>query len=129
MSLRQYASLMLAGTALCWVVWIFVVGFLDPASAGWLGFGLFYAALFLALVGSFALLGLMIRGLLLQRESVLQHVAISFRQAFSFAFVVIAALFLQSKDILTWWNMGFLVLAVTLVEFAVLAIKRQPTSL
>ncbi|PJE75659.1 hypothetical protein COV04_03610 [Candidatus Uhrbacteria bacterium CG10_big_fil_rev_8_21_14_0_10_48_11] len=121
MALKQYATLMFIGTVLTWAAWILVVLFLDPLTAGWLGFSVFYLALYLALTGTFSLLGLLLRRLFFKNELVYRQVTISFRQAFSFSFLVIAALFLQSKQLLTWWNMFFLIAALTFLEFAVIA--------
>jgi len=112
---------MFIGTVLTWAAWILVVLFLDPLTAGWLGFSVFYLALYLALTGTFSLLGLLLRRLFFKNELVYRQVTISFRQAFSFSFLVIAALFLQSKQLLTWWNMFFLIAALTFLEFAVIA--------
>lgn len=121
MSLRQYVMLMLIGTLLCWGAWGLVVFTLDPTTAGALGFVLFYTALFCALLGSFALLGLGFRMIILRDDAIVRQVTLAFRQSFSFAFLAIAALVLQSQQLLTWWNMLFLVCAVTLVEIAVVS--------
>ena len=129
MSLKQYIILMLGGTLLCWAAWMLVVVFLDPASAGWLGFGFFYSSLYLASVGSFSLIGMGIRLLLVKESAAFRQVAVAFRQAFFFGFLVVAALFLQSKNIFTWWNMVLLVAALTLVEFAILILKRREPEL
>jgi hypothetical protein len=116
---------MALGTLLTWGAWVLVIFFLDPATAGWLGFTVFYLALYLALTGSFSLLGLVLRHYILKNELIYQQVTISFRQAFSFSFLVVAALFLQSKQLLTWWNMVFLIIALTFLEFAVLAYQQR----
>ena len=124
MTLRQYLLFMLLGTLLCWGAWWLVVSALDPAAAGWLGFTLFYSSLFLALLGSFALIGLGFRLYILRSEVIFRQVTVAFRQAFSFAFITIAALFLQSYQLLTWWSMLLLVAAVTFVEFAVISLRQ-----
>ena len=123
MTLRQYVVLMTLGTFLCWGAWFLVVMYLDPATAGWLGFGFFYSSLFLALVGSFSLIGLGFRLYILQSEVVFRQVSVAFRQALSFSVLMTVGLFLESKDLLTWWNAVMLVLAVTLVEFAVISLR------
>lgn len=125
MTLTRYIILMLAATILCWVAWFLVVVYLDPDTAGWLGFGFFYLALFLSLVGSFALLGLGFRLYILRNELIFEQVSVSFRQALSFGALVIASLFLESKDLFTWWNELLLVLVLTFIEFAILILKRR----
>lgn len=124
MTLRRYIVLMAFGTILTWSAWGLVLSQFDPASAGWLGFSMFYVSLYLALVGTFSLLGLTVRRIIYSAELPYRQVAIAFRQSFSFAFLVVAALFLQSRDLLTWWNVLFLVVALTFLEFAVLAVRR-----
>lgn len=125
MTVRQYIAAMLGATLVSWGAWLLVVTSLDPASAGWIGFGLFYVSLFAACLGTFALLGLAVRVRVARHDPIVVQVTIAFRQAVSFSFLVLAALFLQSKDLLTWWNMLFLVVALTFVEFAVLALSRR----
>ena len=127
MSLRFYIILMVLGTAVCWGAWALVLIFLDPASADWLGFLLFYSSLYLALVGSFAIIGMGLRLLFAQSGGVFREVAIAFRQAFFFGFMVIAALLLQKEGLFTWWNMLLLAAALTLIELFFLAMRhRQP---
>jgi hypothetical protein len=125
MRLRLYVTFMLAGTVLCWTAWLLTVFFLDPTATGWLGFSLFYSSLGLSLVGSFSLLGMGLRLWLIPDDVVFRQVAIAFRQSFSFSFLVLSALFLQSQGIFTWWSMLLLLAALTLLEFTVLALKRR----
>ncbi len=125
MSLRQYILLMLIGTLLCWVAFGLVVSNLDPNNATWLVFGFFYLTLFLALVGTFALLGTGFRLYILRHEIVVRQVMIAFRQAFSFAFIIVMALFLQSQHVLYWWSLLLLVAALTFVELAILLRRRR----
>ena len=112
------------GTILTWSAWVLVLSQFEPTSAGWLGFTMFYASLYLALVGTFSLLGLTLRRIINPTELPYRHVATAFRQSFSFAFLVVAALFLQSRTLLTWWNTLFLITALTFLEFAILAVRR-----
>lgn len=125
MSVKQYSVIMFIGTIICWAGWWMVVSTFDPASAGWIGFGLFYASLFLALVGTFALVGLGLRLVLLRHDMILVQATLAFRQAISFALLAIIALFLQSKNLLTWWNGLLLVGALTLIEFMIVSMKRE----
>lgn len=129
MSLRQYIVLMLLGTMLCWGAWVLVLIYFDPDSAGWLGFGFFYGSLYLALIGTFSLAGTGLRLIFAKPGAVFRQVSIAFRQAFFFSFLVIAALFLMSKDLFTWWNMFLLVGALTLIEFAILVLRRREPEL
>src|SRR3989338_9316484 len=111
MSLKKYISLMIFGTVLCWIAFGLVVNNFDPDQQSWLVFAFFYTTLFLALVGSFALVGMIFRLYILRHDVVFRQVVIAFRQGLSFSFLVIAALFLESQKLLFWWNLLFLIVA------------------
>ena len=64
MTLKNYLLVMGFLTALCWGIFIFVANLIDPFITNWLGFSLFYLALFFALSGTIALLGFLFRFLL-----------------------------------------------------------------
>lgn len=125
MSVRQYVILMLLGTILSWLAFGMVMTNTSPDTAGVLGFALFFTALYVALVGSFALVGLVLRKIVMKSELPTRQVWVSFRQSFSFAILVVVSLFLESKDLLFWWNVLFLVIALSLVEVAVLLLQRS----
>jgi hypothetical protein len=116
---------MLVGTILAWGAFGGVTANTSPDSAGPVGFALFFVTLYVALVGTFALIGLVLRKLLMRSELPTKQVWISFRQSFSFALLIVVALFLQSKSLLYWWNVLFLVIALTFVEVAVLLLQKN----
>jgi len=117
MTLRQYLIFMAIGTALAWTAVGLVVSAVDPTAAVPLVFVIFYAALFLALTGTIALIAFGLRIALLREQLVVsRHVAISFRQAFLFSFILCLALFLRSKHLLNWWNGALIVIAISLLE-------------
>ena len=113
MTFRHYLFWMDLSTALCWIGVFSIVEIVDPSEAGLLGLLLFYAALSLALIGTFSMLGMIVRAALRRHEAVSRHVAISFRQSLLLTLLVIGALLLQSRSLLTWWNL--LLFAGTLV--------------
>lgn len=108
---------MLLGTLICWVAWALVIRSTDPATAPWFIFFFFYASLFLALLGTFTLLGFLWR-IWQQREAVvlLRHVRKTFRQGFLFAALVTGALALRAQGWLTWWSALLLLLVLVVVE-------------
>lgn len=116
MSLGHYIILMTVATGVCWGVWYLVIVFLNPMHADIVGFILFYAALTLALAGSFALVGLLLRSIFFRRELVFQRVAIAFRQGIFFALLIDGFLLLQSQRLLTWYTIAFLLIALTIAE-------------
>lgn len=124
MTLTRYLILMSLGTAIAWAAWMTVVNVVNPFDTDGVGYFIFYASFSLALAGSFALVGLLFRTLLLKQELMFQKVAISFRQGIFFAILIDGFLILQSQRLLTWYNIAFLVIGLTIAEFFV--ISRKP---
>ena len=125
MSLFRYLLLMFVATVLCWTAWLTVIQSVDPFDTDVIGYFLFYASLTLAIAGSFALIGLFFRAPLLKQELMFQRVAISFRQGIFFAILIDGFLLLQSMRLLTWYNIAFLIIGLTIAEFFVISRKPQ----
>jgi len=105
------------GTIICWVAWFFVLTGLDPNAAGFLGFLFFYTSLFLALIGTFSVIGFMIRRKILKDdELVFRHVKKTFRQGILLAALVLIVLFLLQIQLLTWWVAILLAVLYAVVE-------------
>ncbi len=124
MTLTKYLIFMGSSTLLCWGAWFLVVFFLDPENAGVIGLLAFYISLLLALTGTFFFFNFLFRHLFNKEAIVARQVGLSFRQAISFAIIVIGALFLQSRGLLNWGNILLLILALTLLEIFFVS-KRQ----
>lgn len=92
-----------AGTALGWLVWLAIVLWLDPASAGAIGFVLFFLALFLAVASTAAVIGFFLRRLLGSAIHPSHHVRPSLRQAILLGIFFDALLLLQLLRISHWW--------------------------
>lgn len=123
MTLRQYLVWMLLSTLLCWGGWFAVIATVDPTQSGWVGYALFYAALCLSLVGTFSLLGLSVRSLARKHEPVTRHAATSFRQSLLLTVLVAVALMLQSRSLLTWWNLAAFIATLTILEFFMISFR------
>ena len=117
MTLRSYLIIMAITTLVCWAAFIFILSTVNPQITNWLGFSLFYLALFLALSGSAAIIGFLIRFVGLRRELAFYSVKTAFRQSFLFAFLIIAILFLLAHNLFTWLNLFLLVIGLSLLEF------------
>ncbi len=115
---------MLVATILCWTAWYTVLVVVNPNDAGVFGHVLFYSTFTLSLMGTLALIGFSIRTVFLKQELAFQKVIISFRQAIFFTLLVDGFLFLQSMRLLTWYNVAFLIFALTVLEFFM--ISRRP---
>lgn len=117
MTLGQYLIGMSIGTVFSWAAWVIIIINLNPYSSGIIGLIAFYISLFLALVGTIALLGFFIRVWISRKEVIFAHVGTSFRQAILLAIILIGLLLLQSFGALNWWVALLFVSAITLLEF------------
>jgi hypothetical protein len=124
MTLRQYLILMTAGTSLSWIAVGLIVATVDPNKAPLAVFAVFYASMFLAMTGTFSVIGFLMRiGLLKQQLVVSRHVAVSFRQSLLLASLVVIAMYLASKSLLNWWNALIIVAGLTIFEFFFISAK------
>ena len=117
MTLRKYLLIMIIMTAICWGLCAYVIFSIDPEVTNWIGFSLFYISLFLALAGTFAICGFFIRFKLLKQLIAFRVVKEAFRQSFLLSLLVVASLFLLSKDLFSWVNLSLLIAALTILEF------------
>jgi len=127
MSLRSYIILMLLTTAACYLAFLAVIYFFDPQTGGILAISFFYASLFLALIGTFSLVGLITRIIFSSNQLVFKKVIISFRQGIWFALLVVISLFLKSMNLLVWKNFILLILAFSLLEIFFMSYKSKPS--
>lgn len=125
MTLKQYLILMSLCAIFCWAIWISVLYLIDPTEAGILGFVFFYLSLFLSLVGTISVIGLLFRMKWGKEELIFKTVFVSFRQAIMLSTLLVGSLFLKSKNLLTWWNAVFLILALTILEFFFVSYKKK----
>lgn len=126
MTFRQYIFSMFVGTLLSYISWAIVITSIDPLTAGFFGFTLFYLSAFTSLMGSLIIFSLLLRVYVIKRKLLLtKQVAISTRQAVLLAVVFVGALMLQSMKILNWWNTFFLVGGLTVIEFFIISLKRR----
>lgn len=117
MSLRYYLVLMSIGALICWLAWFFVLGSVDPTQAGIFGFLFFYASLFLALTGTFSVIGFLVKKIVLKKDQVIfHHVRSTFRQGMLIALLIIGGLILLQTKLLAWWSAILLILLFTFVE-------------
>lgn len=125
MTLKSYLAIMLLATLICWSAWAVVINSVNPETTNWVGFALFYASLFLAIVGTAAIVGFVVRFIALRQELVFRHVAVAFRQSFLLAVLVVGSLLLQSYRMFSWQNALYLVVAVTVLEFFLISYRRS----
>ena len=126
MNLKTYNIFMIIATAIAWLGFFIIINNFDPILGNWVVFTMFYAVLFLAILGSLSLIGYWWRRLLNRRKEMSRFlVSESFRQAIIFSAVAIIALWLQASRILTWWNILLLIVSATLLEFIIILFKQN----
>lgn len=117
MPLSRYLLIMTSATLLCWLTWFLTLFNVNPWEAGFLSFLAFYGSLFLALCGTLAIIGFVLRAWIFkQDEPHFRHVSKTFRHGLLFSSLIILALLLQSQRLLRWWSIILLVLLFTFLE-------------
>jgi len=74
-------------------------------------------ALFFALIGTFAIIGFVIRYIFKKDEFAFRQVRMSFRQALWLAVLLVGSLMLEAHDLLAWWNLLIFIGILTVLEF------------
>lgn len=126
MSLRAYLTLMAFGTLVAAATFFLVLFRVDPATAGPLGFSLFYLSLFFSVCGLVSILGFLARVAIHRDEMLSRLVGLSFRQAVLLAALGVGALALHARGLLSWWNSLLLIAAVTVAEFVFISLEKRP---
>ncbi|PIZ58608.1 hypothetical protein COY23_00330 [bacterium (Candidatus Torokbacteria) CG_4_10_14_0_2_um_filter_35_8] len=116
MTLRNYLLGIAFSTVLCAVAFIFVIFNINPEETNSLGFILFYTSLALTLVGSFTILGFILRRIVSKNEIIFAHVGVSLRQGVLLSICVIGILLLQSSRLLSLMTGGLLISSLSLME-------------
>lgn len=117
MSFRLHAFIMAGGSLLAWLAWLYVVVKFDPLKAGRPGHWLFYFSLGLALLGTFMILGALIRRRFSSSDTPLfREVRVAFRHAFLAAALITLLLILQGARWLKWWSGALILILGFLIE-------------
>lgn len=126
MTLKQYLIFMSVATLFAWIVFGLIILFTNPEESSALVHLAFYMSTFVALLGTFTLGGIFVRIKVLRNDSfILRKVGTSVRQSFLFSFLLTSALYLQSKSLLVWWNVLFLILALSILELFFISYRRR----
>lgn len=131
MPLKKYLFIMGFGALISWGALVLVILNIDPFTSGFIGPLSFYVMLFLALMGTFAILGFFVRAIFIRRSVLFRHIGVSLRQSVLFSFLILISMMLQANRLFTWWNAILLILGLALLEFFFLGrespkIQREP---
>jgi len=125
MTLKNYLLVMAVLTAICWGVFVFVARLVNPEATTWLGYSLFYSALFLSLSGTTALIGFIFRFVALKKELAFNLVKVAFRQSFLFSLFIVFLLILKSQHLFNWLNLFLLVIIFAVLELFLISYKKS----
>jgi len=124
MTLKKYLNLMAILAGICWLIFVASIFLMDPENVGFLGFLLFYYSLFLALLGSFSIIGFIIR-IRFIKGPVFQQVSISFRQSFWLSLIIVFLLVIKGLGLLHWWNFVIFVLILFGTEVLIILNRKR----
>jgi len=116
MTLKNYLWVMSILTILSWGLFLFVARMIDPTATNLIGFFLFFLALFVALTGTIALGGFLIRSAAKREEPAFTLVKKAFRQSFLFALFIVILLILKSQSLFNWLNLTLLIIIFSIAE-------------
>ena len=116
MSLKQYLLYMTTATIVAYIVFLSVIYYFDPFVAGNVAVGFFYASLWLALVGTFSIIGFILRHFFTHSKMAFREVLISFRQGIWLALLIIVSLMLKHAGIFSILSVALLILALAVLE-------------
>jgi hypothetical protein len=124
MTLRQFLILMTAGSALAWSALALIVSSTDPTEVPLAVVIVFGVALFLALTGTFSLIGFALRSMFGKEESVLsRRVIAAFRQGAILGGLLTAALFINARGGLGFTSAALLLTAAIFLELFFMTAK------
>lgn len=123
MTLRSYLITMIFATIICWTIFFFIAGTVNPETSNIVGFLLFYISLFLSLVGTAAIVGFLVRFVGLKRDLIFRSVKEAFRQSFLFASLIVASLILLSQNLFSTLNLFLLIIGISVLEYFLISNK------
>jgi hypothetical protein len=116
MSIKRYLILMGIASLICWLSLVTVVYCIDPTATTNVGYFCFYASLFFSLLGTFSLIGLIIRLAIKRHEIPFRNIGISLRQGLWFSIFITMSLAILGQKLFSWWSIGLLLLCLIILE-------------
>ena len=125
MNLKVFLTLIVLGTIISWSSFGLIIFYFNPEQTNFLGFGLFYLSLFLGLSGIIFLISDWLKAKIFKRQLLYYRLRNSIRHAVLFTILILAWVFLQSQDLLRWWNLLLLILILTTLEFFFMSYQKN----
>jgi hypothetical protein len=125
MQFKHYLIILSICCGLLWGAFISVLFLFSPFQSGFVSLLFFYLTLALALLGSFSLIGFVLRSISKKDEIAHKHVNVASRQSVLFTLLIIVALILQAGRWLEWWNLILLVVVTGFFELFFMSLKKK----
>ncbi|MCX6784467.1 MAG: hypothetical protein NTV81_00835 [Candidatus Komeilibacteria bacterium] len=126
MTVRKFLYILGLAAAITTLAFIGVVNIIDPTQASSLGFILFYLAFFVMLTSWLALVSFICRKIFTRVYlDPSENAQRSLRQSLWWSLIVVVAIYLQTKELLTWLNVALLVLFLAVIEFFILSLRKK----
>lgn len=116
MSLKKYLLLMSATTIVAYVLVAAIVYNFDPFEAGMVIVVFFYASVMLALIGTFSVLGFLLRHLLDRHGVIFRQVITSFRQSIWLSLLLIINILMYQRGVFSMLTVTLLIIALGILE-------------
>jgi len=113
------------GTAIIWAAWFLVLISIDPFTAGFFGFAIFYATLIGGLIGLITTIATLIRAWHHPDRSIEDVVTTSLRQAIILSLLTFCALLLSRYQLLSWLTIIGLIFITAVLELGFI-IRKKP---
>lgn len=117
MTLKKCLLTMTGLTLLSWSIFIFLITIISPETANGLTLFLIYFSLFLSLSGLITIISFLIRKKINKKEMPFYSIKTSFRQSFSFSFLIVSTMFMLSQNLFSWFNILIIIIILSIIEY------------
>lgn len=126
MTVKRFLYILIVAAIVTSLAFFGVLNIVDPGQSSYLGFILFYAAFFVVLTAWLTLVSFICRRIFAKVHlDPSENAQRSLRQSLWWSLIVIIAVYLQTKELLTWLNVALLVLFLAVVEFFILSLRKK----
>lgn len=124
MTVRVFFIGSLITTIISWAIWAAIILWLDPLSAGWLGYVLFFLVLFLAVASTSGIIGYVVRRIITPQQLSAYAVRVALRQGLLLGAFLDILLFLQLTRLYQWWIAVIVIVLFLSIELVFLSFDR-----
>jgi len=119
-TLRNFLVFLAVAGLASWAAWLMVLFYIDPTASGIIGIAIFYVSLFLALLATFTLLGILgrVAARVYKKEDfvVFRFLVPAVRQSVWLSLLGVISLWLLAVDLFSVWAVTALLLGFILLE-------------